>query len=1634
MKKSIKWAIPFAVLALTCGIAAGCGGKHEHSYTEWGYNTTQHWKQCPEDDEIDESTKKDHNFVDGSCECGATQQTPPAVDVTITNGTTDTNGTVTLSKTTAKTGESVTVTVAPKEGYQIKDVTVNGEGVLGAMTGNSYTFTVTENTTVIAQFEKIATSSINAPISGKKLGVEGNTLKAGDTVTLTADGKDEITAELEAGTDGNVVLKVAELAGATWTVKADGYANQTINVPRDVEYNTAITLQYNLMENLNTSWGNTDTEDLSNQNGGEVGHVSGYTQWVSTKDSYDSVAITATAVKGGFRQGVFIRFAGDSYDKDKYVLVSKENQDKIGWCAMDGGTDYQGSPISGWEDNIKPLTKDEYELTLVRDGADIYFFIDGEYVNKKTFAEYANQKCYVGLFCTDATKMEKGRTFRIENAVDYINVDITDETAEDAHGTVTIDKPNAKLNETVTVTLTADTNYKIKDLKIDGVSVIADMTGNTYSFTAAKDTTVVAEFEEITVGSVNIQITGKKYGVEGNALKAGDTVTLSAAGLDDVTAQITASGDNLILSVSEITAAIWKVKVDEYQTATITVEKNAECTTPVTLEYDLMENLCTSWGWNDTTDLSDQNNGTLTHKNGYNQWVSSKNSYGTVAITATVLKGGQRQGVFIRFKGNSYDDDRYAMIQKEWEQKITWNGAGDIKGKNLCGDWTDYINPLTDEVKSKIEAGNFEITIVRVENKIYVFVDGIYHDLKILPAEYKDMECYVGIYCTNAEGNDGIVDRERKFKIEENVSSYLTDTVLHTVAVTDGTTDENGTVEFDKTAYKFSDDVTITVTPKEGYACTSLKVDGNEVTQSAFMQGKQFTFVALNDCTVVATFVKVEYWESATLTLNGVTEGTQVNLYNDLCTVATTVGADGVVTLTGDNKITKGVYAVTVGNVVFEADFTAESSLTKTIANTTSDNFTAKDTVKVIDMGAAKTVTEYSVTFNLKTTSTAAGWQQRWSLLLIDGNDSTTTGIGCIANNDNQLLVWAALGSSPDDKNPTKYGEAKYLKFDELVHGSNGVNIKVVRNGSKATMYFESENEWIEMLSVTLGSGETNLKFACNWGVEWSVSNIAIDYVKYAVNVSASVNDAALGSIACDKESYNNGDTCTITVTVNEGNELKSLTISGETITTGWTKGDNNTYTYSFIVSESTEIVAELEGKKVWESATLTLNGVAENTEVKLSDGVDTITATADANGVVILTGESQIGKKVYTVTVGNIVFDVDFTAESSVEKTIKTVTVADFTARDNYNEGAKVIDMGVAKNSTEYAVTFNLKTTSTAAGWQQRWSLLLINGDNDTTTGIGCIGKNDNQLLVWAAYGASADDKDPTKYSEEKYLKFDELVHTANGVNMKVVRHGSKATMYFELENEWIEMLSVTLGNGETNLKFACSYGVDWSVSNIEIEYISEYRYVVDASIEGDTHGYKVNVEQTANAATVTIVTQNWGATWKYFPTAIVVNGVETTLTTADYTSTAANHLTYTYTIDHLTADTTIKFKVTEVACIEGLVKVSVDGNVGGTAVSDSGENGYHWNDGCDVYITPAEGYEIESITITRGKGTPEVITEGWGAADGNGKITYTVSGGITEQTTIVVKFKTTVTTEPTTSDVGGETVSETDPVTPEA
>lgn len=64
-----------ACLFVACGKEPAGGNEHKHAYTQWAHDEEQHWKVCSCGN-ADNSTKANHVFVDGECECGATKIMP----------------------------------------------------------------------------------------------------------------------------------------------------------------------------------------------------------------------------------------------------------------------------------------------------------------------------------------------------------------------------------------------------------------------------------------------------------------------------------------------------------------------------------------------------------------------------------------------------------------------------------------------------------------------------------------------------------------------------------------------------------------------------------------------------------------------------------------------------------------------------------------------------------------------------------------------------------------------------------------------------------------------------------------------------------------------------------------------------------------------------------------------------------------------------------------------------------------------------------------------------------------------------------------------------------------------------------------------------------------------------------------------------------------------------------------------------------------------------------------------------------------------------------------------------------------------------------------------------------------------
>lgn len=97
-----------------------------------------------------------------------------------------TNGTISLSKTTAAAGETITVTATPASGYSLASISA-GSNITLTGDGNARTFTMpASNVTVTATFTQTNYSITAAETTNGTISLSKTTAAAGETITVTA--------------------------------------------------------------------------------------------------------------------------------------------------------------------------------------------------------------------------------------------------------------------------------------------------------------------------------------------------------------------------------------------------------------------------------------------------------------------------------------------------------------------------------------------------------------------------------------------------------------------------------------------------------------------------------------------------------------------------------------------------------------------------------------------------------------------------------------------------------------------------------------------------------------------------------------------------------------------------------------------------------------------------------------------------------------------------------------------------------------------------------------------------------------------------------------------------------------------------------------------------------------------------------------------------------------------------------------------------------------------------------------------------------------------------------------------------------------------------------------------------------
>ena len=814
-----------------------------------------------------------------------------------------------------KVGDTVTLTLAPASGYHIGSLVIDGTDKTELIEENESIFTYTYRVDTLAPeidvtFAKDVVVDAVFDITGVKYGVSGNSIADNTTVTLLGrGGMQNFTGTVNSGT-----ATIQDVVAGTYTLSVDGYLTQEITVNEDGSAD-AVTLEWVMFEDVvpATSLGwPAAIYDFTNVNKGEFTFSNTWGIGLLSNESFEGdfaasllsisgnhtnkefvvlrfedgayVAISSCYSDGNFRLEYLPSSEGLGWGNDSYPNPLETNITKNTWNPTNafGEELYSTGNTSAELADLKAKWESGgFNLTLVKKGATIYFFADDTFIDCFTVdAKYADMSFRFGYYVWDPARPSTWNYGYTQDVSSYFDDELTLTAAADiVNGSVSFDKNSYAAGETATITIAPEENYILESILVDGHEMIGSVSGNTLKVRVDSSYEVEAVFAPPAQAEVEISLIGNKYGVEGSSIEDGTKVVLQSDRFGDIECEVTGGKIAPTLSYVFSEDETYTVIVEGYAEKTFTVGADGASVTEITLEYEFFENLTLAWGWGDSSDLSKQNEGIITHTTGGTQWVSSNDSYQSVAITATVVAGGQRQGVFIRFAGASFAEDGYMMIQKEWDSHVSWNGEGNIWGfgTNLCTEWTGYVNPLTDDDKAKIAAGKYELTLVRDANKVHVFINGTYYDTKVLNASYADLECYVGIYCTTATGDgthDGIIGKERTFRIED-ASVYLKN-----VVITDETaSDANGSLTVTENV-RIGDTVSVTFNANSGYMISTLTVDGSEIELSG-LQGNTYTFTAKKETyTIAATFEQIQRAD-VTLSVTGAKHGVSGNSIAD---------------------------------------------------------------------------------------------------------------------------------------------------------------------------------------------------------------------------------------------------------------------------------------------------------------------------------------------------------------------------------------------------------------------------------------------------------------------------------------------------------------------------------------------------------------------------------------------------------------------------------------------------------------------------------------------------------------------------------------------------------------------------------
>ena len=801
----------------------------------------------------------------------------PAEDVTVTaefalayytvSSSAATNGSFILDKTVAAYGDTVTVTVRPNTGYQLGAVLVNGI----AISGNSFEMPA-DDVTVSVTFTAIDYDVTTVAPANGTLGVSKSVANIGDTITVTttADAGYALSVikvngkALPAGT--NTFVMGAEDAEVTAEFYAISYA---INVATPAHGNLSV-------NKTSATIGTEVTVTARPDAGYELSAIkvngtaiTGNTFTMPAEEvtvSAEYVAIDYTITVNAPANGTLVADKATAIVGETVtVTATPADNYKLDFITVNGVAYYTNTFVMPAENVtvgavFSKLAPNTYSINIgtVVNGTlivDKYSAVAGDTVTVTATpaAGYVLDKIYVnGTAITGNTFEMPAATVTITADFAAINYNIAVITP--TNGSLTADKATAIVGETVTVTATPATGYRLAAVYVNGVAI----TGDTFKM-PAEDVEITAEFTAIAYSVSVVTPANGAIAADKTVAVMGETITITA------TPNTGYELDEVFVNGTAITGTTFEMPAEDVEVTATFKAVDYTITVIAPANGSVVADKATATV-GETVTLS------ITPNTGYQLSVLKIN--GNAVLGTTFVMPAEDVEITAEFTAIAYSvsvvtpangaiaaDKTVAAMGETITVTATPNAGYEldevfVNGTAITG--TTFEMPAEDvEVTATFKAVDYTITVIASANGSVVAdkataTVGETVTLSITPNTGYQLSVL------KINGN-AVLGTTFVMPAEDVEITAEFSAIVYTVS---SVNPANGSVAVDKSVAVLGETITVTATPNAGYELDEILVNGTAITGNTFEMPAE-------DVEVTATFKTIDYTITVIAPVNG---------------------------------------------------------------------------------------------------------------------------------------------------------------------------------------------------------------------------------------------------------------------------------------------------------------------------------------------------------------------------------------------------------------------------------------------------------------------------------------------------------------------------------------------------------------------------------------------------------------------------------------------------------------------------------------------------------------------------------------------------------------------------------------------